>query len=106
MTRSAFTRRRLGGAALAGATLIGAPLPLRYRSPRRGPPTSRWRCCCDFGPPGADRPGLQRGADVANDVFSDMKMPVRLEVMNYDTESSLTSRAPRPRRPWMPARMS
>jgi branched-chain amino acid transport system substrate-binding protein len=29
----------------------------------------------------------RRGADVANEVFADMKMPVKLEVMNYDTES-------------------
>jgi branched-chain amino acid transport system substrate-binding protein len=28
--RTSITRRRLGGAAIAGATLIGAPLPLRY----------------------------------------------------------------------------
>ena len=30
--RITFTRRRLGKTALAGATLIGAPLPLRHAS--------------------------------------------------------------------------
>jgi branched-chain amino acid transport system substrate-binding protein len=88
MTRSAFTRRRLGGAALAGATLIGAPLPLRYALAQARPadlkvalllPTSGLQA--QIGQ------ACKRGADVANDVFSDMKMPVRLEVMNYDTES-------------------
>jgi branched-chain amino acid transport system substrate-binding protein len=88
MTRSAFTRRHLGGAALAGATLIGAPLPLRYALAQARPadlkvalllPTSGLQA--QIGQ------ACKRGADVANDVFSDMKMPVRLEVMNYDTES-------------------
>jgi len=88
MTRSAFSRRRLGGAALAGATLIGAPLPLRYALAQARPadlkvalllPTSGLQA--QIGQ------ACKRGADVANDVFSDMKMPVRLEVMNYDTES-------------------
>ena len=27
------------------------------------------------------------GADVANDVFADMKMPVKLDIVNYDTET-------------------
>ncbi len=88
MTRSAFTRRHLGGAALAGATLIGAPLPLHYALAQTRPadlkvalllPTSGLQA--QIGQ------ACKRGADVANDVFSDMKMPVRLEVMNYDTES-------------------
>src|SRR6185295_10499379 len=29
----------------------------------------------------------RRGADIANDVFADMKLPVKLEIVNYDTES-------------------
>ena len=88
MTRSAFTRRGLSRAALAGATLIGAPLPLRYALAQPRPadlkvalllPTSGLQA--QIGQ------ACKRGADVANDVFADMKMPVRLEVMNYDTES-------------------
>ncbi len=86
--RNQFTRRLLGKAALAGATLIGAPLPLRQGFAQTGPanlkvglllPTS--------GIQAQIGQACRRGADVANDVFGDMKMPVRLEVVNYDTES-------------------
>jgi branched-chain amino acid transport system substrate-binding protein len=88
MTRSAFTRRGLSRAALAGATLIGAPLPLRHALAQPRPadlkvalllPTSGLQA--QIGQ------ACKRGADVANDVFADMKIPARLEVMNYDTES-------------------
>src|SRR3984893_490176 len=84
--RISFTRRRLGRTALAGAALIGAPFPLRYA--QAGPtdlkvalllPTSGLQA--QIGQ------ACRRGADVANNVFTDMKMPVRLEVVNYDTET-------------------
>ncbi|OFX02319.1 MAG: branched-chain amino acid ABC transporter [Alphaproteobacteria bacterium RIFCSPHIGHO2_12_FULL_66_14] len=83
-----FTRRHLGKAALAGATLIGAPLPLRHGFAQTAPanlkvglllPTS--------GIQAQIGQACRRGGDVANEVFGDMKMPVRLEIVNYDTES-------------------
>src|SRR4029077_5345739 len=84
--RIKFTRRGLGKTALAGATLLAAPFPLRYA--QAGPtdlqaavllPTSGLQA--QIGQ------ACRRGADVANDVFTDMKMPVRLEVVNYDTDT-------------------
>ena len=86
--RISIGRRRLGQAALAGATLIAAPMPLRYGFAQTRPadlkialllPTS--------GIQAQIGQACKRGADVANDVFTDMKMPVRVEVVNYDTES-------------------
>ena len=91
--RNTFTRRRLGrtalgGAALAGATVLGAPLPLRQAFAQGAPanlkvglllPTSGLQA--QIGQ------ACKRGADVANDVFADMKMPVKLEIVNYDTET-------------------
>lgn len=91
--RKTFTRRRLGraslgGAALAGAALLGAPLPLREAFAQGAPanlkvglllPTSGLQA--QIGQ------ACRRGADVANDVFADMKLPVKLEIVNYDTET-------------------
>jgi branched-chain amino acid transport system substrate-binding protein len=86
--RKTFTRRRLGHSALAGAALLGAPLPLREAFAQGAPanlkvglllPTSGLQA--QIGQ------ACRRGADVANDVFADMKMPVKLEIVNYDTET-------------------
>jgi branched-chain amino acid transport system substrate-binding protein len=82
-----FTRRHLGQTALAGATLIGAPLPLRYAAAQT---TGNLKVALLLPTSGIQAQigqACRRGADVANEVFADMKMPVKLEVMNYDTES-------------------
>jgi branched-chain amino acid transport system substrate-binding protein len=82
-----FTRRSLGRAA-AGAALLGAPLPLRFASAQAKPadlkvalllPTS--------GAQALIGQACRRGADVANDVLADSKVPVKLEIVNYDTET-------------------
>src|ERR1700722_19982916 len=82
-----FTRRGLGKSALAGATLVGAPLPLR-RAFAQAPanlkvalllPTSALQA--PIGPAARRRP------HIANDVFADMKTPVKLDIVNYDTET-------------------
>ena len=86
-SRKTFTRRHLGQTALAGATLIGAPLPLRYAAAQT---TGNLKVALLLPTSGIQAQigqACRRGADVANDVFADMKMPVKLEVMNYDTES-------------------
>jgi branched-chain amino acid transport system substrate-binding protein len=86
-SRKTFTRRTLGQTALAGATLIGAPLPLRYAAAQT---TGNLKVALLLPTSGIQAQigqACRRGADVANDVFADMKLPVKLEVMNYDTES-------------------
>ncbi len=86
-SRKTFTRRHLGQAALAGATLIGAPLPLRHAAAQT---TGNLKVALLLPTSGIQAQigqACRRGADVANEVFADMKMPVKLEVMNYDTES-------------------
>ena len=88
MPRSAITRRGLSRAAIAGATLISAPLPLRHGFAQSPPANLKVALLLPTsGLQAQIGQACKRGADVANDVFGDMKMPVRLEVMNYDTES-------------------
>jgi len=86
--RNRFTRRHLGKAALAGASLIGAPLPLRHALAQSAAgdlkvalllPTS--------GGQAQIGQACKRGAAVANAVFADMKMPVKLDIAHYDTET-------------------
>ena len=86
-SRKTVTRRYLGQTALAGATLIAAPLPLRYAAAQT---TGNLKVALLLPTSGIQAQigqACRRGADVANEVFADMKMPVKLEVMNYDTES-------------------
>jgi branched-chain amino acid transport system substrate-binding protein len=83
-----FTRRHLSRAALAGATLIGAPLPLRYASAQSAPANLKVALLLPVsGGQAQIGQACKRGADVANDVLADMKLPVKLEIMNYDTET-------------------
>jgi len=83
-----FTRRRLGQAALAGAAAIGAPLPLRSAWAQSGPADLKVALLLPTSGVQAQLgQACKRGADVANDVFADMKLPVKMEVMNYDTET-------------------
>jgi branched-chain amino acid transport system substrate-binding protein len=85
-TSTGLTRRALGTA--AGAALIAAPLPLRHAQaqdkfdirvgvllPMSGVQAQIGQVC-------------MRGADLANDVLADMKIPVKIDIMRYDTESS------------------
>jgi branched-chain amino acid transport system substrate-binding protein len=86
-SRKTVTRRYLGQTALAGATLIGAPLPLRYAAAQT---TGNLKVALLLPTSGIQAQigqACRRGADVANEVFADMKMPVKLEIVNYDTES-------------------
>jgi branched-chain amino acid transport system substrate-binding protein len=85
--RNRFTRRGLGRAAIAGATLIGAPLPLRHAFAQAPANLKVGLLLPTSGLQAQIGQACRRGADVANDVFADMKLDVRLEVMNYDTES-------------------
>lgn len=84
--RRHFTRRSLGRTALGGASLLAAPLPLRHAYAQAADlkvalllPTS--------GGQAQIGQACRRGADVANEVFADMKLPVKVEITNYDTET-------------------
>src|SRR5690242_17104275 len=85
MTDNRLTRRRFG---VAAGALIGAPLPLRFAAAQAAPadlkvalllPTS--------GAQALIGQACRRGADVANDVLADSKIPVQLDIVNYDTET-------------------
>jgi len=82
-----FTRRRLGKSALAGAALLGAPLPLRHASAQAAGDLKVALLLPTSGLQAQIGQACRRGADVANEVFADSKMAVKLEVVNYDTES-------------------
>src|SRR5262245_27237937 len=86
-SRNKFTRRRLGQAALAGATLIGSPLPLRYAAAQAPANLKVALLLPTSGIQAQIGQACRRGADIANEVFAGMKLPVKLEVVNYDTES-------------------
>ena len=86
-SRKTFTRRTFGRTALTGAALIGAPLPLRYAAAQT---TGNLKVALLLPTSGIQAQigqACRRGADIANDVFADMKMAVKLEIVNYDTES-------------------
>ena len=87
MTNNRFTRRGFGRAA-AGAALIGAPLPLRFASAQSAPANLKVALILPTsGVQAQIGQACRRGADVANDVLADMKMPVKLEIVSYDTET-------------------
>src|SRR3981081_479060 len=82
-----FTRRTLGKTALAGATLLGAPLPLRHAFAQAPANLKVALLLPTSGLQAQIGQACRRGADIANDVFADMKMPVKLDIVNYDTET-------------------
>ena len=96
---------RLGQTALAGATLLGAPLPLRHAAAQTtGQPQGR-PAAADLRAAGADRPGLparrrrrQRGVRRHEDAGEARHRELR------HRDPSPTWRAPRPRRRSTPAR--
>ncbi|WP_395712173.1 ABC transporter substrate-binding protein [Reyranella sp.] len=88
MTRDdRVTRRRLGTAALAGTALLGAPLPLRHAAAQAPANLKVALLLPTSGLQAQIGQACRRGAEVANDVFADMKMGVKLDIVNYDTET-------------------
>jgi branched-chain amino acid transport system substrate-binding protein len=82
-----ISRRTLGRAALAGAAVLGAPLPLRHAY---GQAPANLKVALFLPTSGLQAQigqACRRGGEIANDVFADMKLDVRLDIMNYDTES-------------------
>jgi branched-chain amino acid transport system substrate-binding protein len=83
-----ITRRGLTRSAIAGAGLIGAPLPLRHaRAQSTRSPFKVALILPTSGSQAQIGQACKRGADVANDVFADMKITARVEIAAYDTES-------------------
>jgi branched-chain amino acid transport system substrate-binding protein len=80
-------RRRFGRAAIAGAALIGAPLPLRYAAAQAPANLKVALLLPTSGGQALIGQACKRGADVANEVLADMKIAAKLEIVNYDTES-------------------
>jgi branched-chain amino acid transport system substrate-binding protein len=88
MTRqNRFTRRQVGRAAAAAATLAGAPLPLRYALGQAPANLKVALLLPTSGVQAQIGQACRKGADVANLVFADMKLPVQLDIVNYDTET-------------------
>src|SRR5258707_14093137 len=85
--RIKFTRRTLGKTALAGATLLGAPLPLRHAFAQTPANLKVALLLPTSGLQAQIGQACRRGADVANEVFADMKMAVKADIANYDTQS-------------------
>jgi branched-chain amino acid transport system substrate-binding protein len=85
-TRTKLTRRTLGRAA-AGAALLSAPLPLRYGFAQSPANLKVALLLPTSGGQALIGQACKRGADVANEVLADMKIPAKLEIVNYDTET-------------------
>jgi branched-chain amino acid transport system substrate-binding protein len=87
-SHTSFSRRRLGKLALAGTgSLIAAPAPLRPAFAQAGGDLKVALLLPTSGLQAQIGQACRRGADVANDVFADMKVAVKLDIANYDTET-------------------
>jgi branched-chain amino acid transport system substrate-binding protein len=85
--RNRFTRRGLGRIA-AGAALIGAPMPLRFASAQSAPANLKVGLILPMsGAQALIGQMCKHGADIANDVFADLKLPVKLDIVTYDSET-------------------
>jgi branched-chain amino acid transport system substrate-binding protein len=86
-SKNRFTRRSFGRAA-AGAALIGAPLPLRFASAQSAPANLKIGLILPMsGAQALIGQMCKHGADIANDIFTDIKLPVKLDIVTYDTET-------------------
>jgi branched-chain amino acid transport system substrate-binding protein len=84
-----LTRRRFGAAALAGATLSSAPLPLRYGLAQSGGNLKVALLLPTSGALALIGQACKRGADIANEVLAEAGVAARLEIVNYDTETKV-----------------
>jgi branched-chain amino acid transport system substrate-binding protein len=81
-----ITRRQLTHSAILGSSLIAAPSSMRYALAQ----TRTLKVAVLLPTSGIQAQvgqSAKRGADIANDVFADMKIPAKVEIANYDTES-------------------
>ncbi len=82
-----ITRRRLTGHAIAGAALAGVSLQSRRLRAQSAQVLNVGLLLPLTGFLAQSGQACKRGADVANDVFADLKIPVRVEITAFDTES-------------------
>jgi branched-chain amino acid transport system substrate-binding protein len=83
-----FTRRRLTSHAIAGAALAGVSLQSRRSLAQSAASTLNVALLLPLsGGLAQSGQACKRGADVANDVFADRGIAVRVEITAFDTES-------------------
>ena len=89
MTRKhGLTRRQLGRSASLAAGLAAVPAPIRYAMAQGGPAALKIALILPIsGAQAQIGQGCRRGAEIANDVFADMKIAARVEITGYDTET-------------------
>jgi branched-chain amino acid transport system substrate-binding protein len=87
VSNKTFTRRRFGRAS-AGLAVLAAPLPLRYARAQSAPANLKIGLILPMsGAQALIGQMCKHGADVANDVFADIKLPVKLDIQTFDTET-------------------
>lgn len=83
-----ITRRRFTSRAITGAALAGVCLQSRLASAQSALDSLKVALMLPLsGGLAQTGQACKRGADVANDVFADMRIPVRVEISAFDTES-------------------
>ncbi len=83
-----YTRRRFGRTAAGGAALLAAPLPLRFAAAQSAPANLKVGLILPMsGAQALIGQMCKHGADIANDIFADIKLPVKLDIVTYDTET-------------------
>jgi len=82
-----LTRRHVGRAAIAGAVLTGAPLPLRHAFAQAPANLKVALLLPTSGALALIGQACKRGADIANEVLAEVGVPAKLDIVNYDTET-------------------
>src|SRR4029077_2641560 len=85
--RRGLTRRRVGRAALAGAALMGAPMPVRPAFAQAAANLKVALLLPTSGALALIGQACKRGGDITNDVLAEAGIPVKLDIVNYDTET-------------------
>src|SRR6185312_4540 len=89
VTNNNFTRRGFGRAA-AGLAVLGAPMPLRFASAQSAPANLKVGLILPMsGAQALIGQMCKHGADIANDVFADIKVPVKLDIQTFDTGQTI-----------------
>ena len=86
-TRAKFTRRTFTRSASAGAALLGAPMPLRHAFAQAPANLKVGLILPTSGAQALIGQACKHGADICNDVFADIKVPVKLDIVTYDSET-------------------
>ena len=82
-----LNRRQIGKLVVAAGGSIAASTPLRYAFAQGAGDLKVALLLPTSGLQAQIGQACRRGAEIANDVFADMKMAVKLDIANYDTET-------------------